>query len=47
VFGLEGAPWQWQRPDHFSDWLVAPIAAVELTVWHIIDPVTEQDCSIG
>lgn len=44
VFYRSGEPWTWKKPEDAREWVRSPMILAELTVWHILDPVTRTDC---
>jgi hypothetical protein len=44
VFYRSGEPWTWKKPKDAREWVRSPVILAELTIWHILDPVTRTDC---
>lgn len=44
VFYRSGVPWAWKTPKDAREWVRSPMVLAELTIWHILDPVTRTDC---
>ena len=44
VLGFTREPWAWRSPRTVEEWLIAPVALAELTIWHVASPVTEKTC---
>lgn len=44
VLGFTREPWGWRNPRSVKEWLIAPVALAELTIWHVAAPVTEKTC---